>query len=296
MGIGVFEVKESLRLYMHGFFDGVDSVIDMGDQDLSISMEDLKYFTDQAGLTLNQDAFQRARFYPERPRVSSSVFWNMLGVNKADRLDLSRIERDCEDESINVYEMDLNEPLKNKELEGKYDLVTDFGNNEHPFNIVEAYKTMHKLAKKGGYLWVVQNVIKGNGFYNLDQEFFENIAVANGYSVIDSAYHLIKGNTKYAIPCENGILDCVDINSLDAIGINYIFRKNTEHGFVFPHQGGGGGYVDGSISKFYGSSITLHDKKFLKRNYIPNTADSLSTKKILSILYSRLSSKIPFIR
>ena len=42
----------------------------------------------------------------------------------------------------------------------KFDLVTDFGNNEHVFNVGQAYKNMYQLCKKkwlyvdiSGCLW-----------------------------------------------------------------------------------------------------------------------------------------------
>ena len=41
--------------------------------------------------------------------------------------------------------IDLNYPIEDQTEFEKYDLVTDLGNNEHPFNTVESYKTMHKL-------------------------------------------------------------------------------------------------------------------------------------------------------
>ena len=67
---------------------------------------------------------------------------------------------------------------------GKYDLVTDFGNNEHPFNFIEAFITMHKLCKEKGYLMISQNIFKGNGFVNFDISFFENFAAVNNYSIL----------------------------------------------------------------------------------------------------------------
>ena len=46
-----------------------------------------------------------------------------------------------------------------KKFADKYDLVTDFGNNEHAFNIAEAYKTTHKLCKKDGLILGKPNII-----------------------------------------------------------------------------------------------------------------------------------------
>ena len=82
-----------------------------------------------------------------------------------------------------VYKQDLNFPLTDKDLIEKYDLVTDFGNNEHPFNFIEAFITMHKLCKEKGFLMIHQGLFKGNGFVNFDISFFENYAAVNNYSI-----------------------------------------------------------------------------------------------------------------
>ena len=99
-------------------------------------------------------------------RVPSKEFWKLLGIETIDSLDL--------DPKYGAFGVDLNFPLADEELKGRYDLVTDFGNNEHPFNVAEAYRTMHRLCGVDGYLWIEQNVYNGNGFFNFDQTFFES--------------------------------------------------------------------------------------------------------------------------
>ena len=43
---------------------------------------------------------------------------------------------------------DLNYPVNEQLNLNQYDLVTDFGNNEHPFNVAESYRSMHSLTNK----------------------------------------------------------------------------------------------------------------------------------------------------
>ena len=45
----------------------------------------------------------------------------------------------------------------------KFDIVTDQGSCEHVFDIAECYRTMHNLAKPGGYIIIAQATWKGNG-------------------------------------------------------------------------------------------------------------------------------------
>jgi hypothetical protein len=54
----------------------------------------------------------------------------------------------------------LNQPLEDISLYGQFDMLTDFGCNEHAFNIAEAYRTMHSLCKKKGLLVIFQGIWK----------------------------------------------------------------------------------------------------------------------------------------
>ena len=75
--------------------------------------------------------------WPSHPRESTKSFWKMLGFSKTDCCDVNNMHE--------LIYIDLNNPLNDQNLKNQYDLVTDFGNNEHPFNTAEAYRTMHRL-------------------------------------------------------------------------------------------------------------------------------------------------------
>ena len=63
-----------LDLYEKNFFKDLNSVIDMGDQDLA---GDLKYQNSaflNRGITLNSSNFERSKYYPQRPRTSSITY------------------------------------------------------------------------------------------------------------------------------------------------------------------------------------------------------------------------------
>ena len=106
----------------------------------------------QAGLKFDEKIFERAKDFPARPRVPSSSLWKTLGIKITDRVDIASIERIDSIDQKSVIQLDLNYQLEDKNMWNKYDLVTDFGNNEHPFNIMEAYRTMHRLTNLNGYL------------------------------------------------------------------------------------------------------------------------------------------------
>ena len=120
MAIGSEFCIEALNYYMKGFFKDIHSVVDMGDQDLNITYSNLVQYASQAGIKIDENIFERAKHFPERPRVHSSAFWKMLGVENAERIDISSLDRINPEDQKAVIIMDLNEPLLNKKLWNKY--------------------------------------------------------------------------------------------------------------------------------------------------------------------------------
>jgi len=147
MALGGKVLDIMFDLYERDFFKDIKTVIDMGDQDAFVSYSEIESRFTNNKIKFNEQAWRNAKNHPKRPRVSSSILWNSFGIKEAFRMDIVKLDRDSNDNNKHVIQ-DLNFPLKDKSLNQKFDLVTDFGNNEHPFNIVEAYKTMHNLCKK----------------------------------------------------------------------------------------------------------------------------------------------------
>ena len=86
--------------------------------------------------------------------------WKSFGANLTSRMDLVKLDRDTNDKSEHLIH-DLNNPFDKKEFFEKYDLVTDIGNNEHPFNIAEAYRDHAlKLCKKNGHMIIHQAYLR----------------------------------------------------------------------------------------------------------------------------------------
>ena len=180
------------ELYRSGFFKNIESVIDMGDQDLNLNYNELRSSLDSLNIKNFDETLMHAKTYPKRPRLSSSFLWKMLGAKKTDRLDLIKLDRIKEDFLDTFFKVDLNYPIEEQVNFEPYDFVTDLGNNEHPFNVVESYKSMHKLCKENGFLLIHQGVFGGNGFYNFDISFFENLAAVNNYTCVYSSLVFVK--------------------------------------------------------------------------------------------------------
>jgi hypothetical protein len=192
-------VKVAIEFKKAGLFDNLTSVMDMGAQEVHMNYEDFTFVLDSYGIEYDPAAFQNLRNYPASPRLSTKPFWRALGFEVTDSLDI--------DPAHNSIQCDLNMPFEDRAYWGKYDLVTDFGNNEHPFNVAEAYRTMHRLCRQNGYMWVNQAVVNGNGYFNFDVAFFEGMAAANNYSIAYAAFVVTTKHGQYHIPCSKDLLE-----------------------------------------------------------------------------------------
>jgi len=227
MKIGLINL--ALDLYQRGIFKNLNSILDMGTKELRVSYNDLKKSLEQVNINLNNKKFNILKKFPKGKRISTENFWKLLKAKKYTCIDINK--------SNNSIYLDLNFPLKAKKLNSKFDLVIDFGNNEHVFNIGEAYKSMYTMCKKNGYLWINQSVFGGNGFFNFDQSFFEGFAASNSLSIIHMCYVVpVDTYKQFIIPCDKDLLSKLNLNKLDNIDISCIFRKKTNNKFEYNYQ------------------------------------------------------------
>ena len=276
----------ALQLYKNNFFENINSVIDMGDQDLNISFTELKKKILYYKINIDE-TFDRASVYPERPRLSSSVFWSKIGIKQTDRLDLEKLDRNSFDPINKFFKVNLNFPIDDQEKYQKYDLVTDFGNNEHPFNIVESYKTMHKLCKKNGYLFIHQAMFRGNGYYNFDPCFFENMAAVNKYECLHSSFVFQYPEGYFTTQLNSSILKLINLNGIKYIGIIYLFKKSNEDDFKLPYQGSGETF---NKNEYYSLKLNL-ESDHPSRYYLASDPKELSSNQLIKILINKIKKK-----
>ena len=284
MGLGLKVLHLAIELKKNDLFKDFENVIDMGDQDLHIDYETLKrelHFINHENF---EKMFRRAKFFPERPRVSSSALWKSLGFKNCDRLDIEKIERDDNDVCDNFVKIDLNFPIEKQIKHDTYDLVTDLGNNEHPFNVVESYKTMHKLCNKNGMMLIHQNIFGGNGFYNFDISFFENLAAVNNYTILYSCYTFDYKNEYFNLPINENLKKCINLNIANEIGVFYIFKKNTDKDFIMPYQGSG---ASPDRKEVFISKLSKFNN-MPSRTYVPKSINDFGGKDIVKALLRKL--------
>jgi hypothetical protein len=226
MKIGLLNLL--LDLYKLGTFKNLENVLDLGSKEIRVSYNDLKYSLNQVNLKIPDKRFEVLKKFPKGKRISTGNVWKLISKTYS-----------CADinKSHNSIFLDLNKPFKNKKYLGKFDLVNDFGNNEHVFNVGQAYQTMYDLCKKNGLIWITQSIYGGNGFFHFDQSFFEGFAAANDLSIIHMAYVINVGDYKqYLIPCDKDLLKVLNLNSLENLDITCLFRKKTDKKFNFYYQ------------------------------------------------------------
>ena len=263
-------------------FENIKTALDFGDQDLNMSFEDLIENFKKNKVIYKEKKFEALKEFPKRPRVPSSTLWLTLGFIEADRVDITKISRRQENIADGtVYEMDLNYKLNKENMSKKYQLVTDFGNNEHVFNLGEA-------CEKNGLIWTIQNLYGANGYYNFDLSYFEAMAASNQYLIEDSFMIIKKFNTMKLMPIDDNVFKNNDLNNLDEIQVSYLFRKQNDDSFKFPYQGLGDTPIRDKFYKLINNTEVKYD---LKRFYIPRKVDQINTKVLLNEIIKRIKKK-----
>ena len=91
---------------------------------------------------------------------------------------------------------------------------------------------MHKLCKKDGYIIIQQAIYGGNGFYNFDISFFENIAAVNNYTCVYSSLVFLNKENFINTPIDQSYIKMMDFKNLSNIEVIYIFKKIRKMNFV----------------------------------------------------------------
>jgi hypothetical protein len=273
MGIGFPDIRLHLDLYQRGCYDGFSTILDMGAQDLHINYNELEELLSAVGLRdYDNNVFLELKDFPHK-RMPATEFYKLLGFKEHKLIDINN--------RWDSISHDLNFPMEDSSLFGRFDVVTDCGNNEHAFNVYQAYKTMHQLCKKNGILYVNQAVYGGNGYYNFNPSYFEDMAVANRYEIIYSFY-VLDGNF---ISTDSKIEKFVD-RTVD-LALVYVMRKTTDDDFKTPYQG------DLMASKHKVSKyqmVYLPDTK--SRTFAPLSIDDIGGSLALKVIWRSIRKKL----
>ena len=292
MGLGTAAVKLMLEIHQRGLFKDVQSVADIGSQELHLTLQEFEELVEVSGIQNYQsERFANLKYWPaQSPRCPARLLYELLGASRYNCLDLNG--------EIGSIPHDMNLPFDNKLHYEKYDLVSDHGCNEHIFNVAEAYRTMHRLCKLGGILVNMQSVWRGNGYYRFDASFFEGIAAANNYRILYSSYVVapkpsVTASANYPqfhIPLSESLLELIDWSKTDAISICYVFQKLSEADFKFAYQGDFLSQVESN----HGYKLQYLSEP-PSRSYVPlreQALDVIRTKSLIRAVATRVFKRV----
>lgn len=122
--------------------------------------------------------------------------------------------------------MDLRQPI---ELKKQYDVITDYGTTEHiDGNYYQAHKNIHNHCKIGGII-IHENPKTGHwpghGCNYVDMEFYEGLADACGYDILELCEEYAMGNTT------------------DGCNISVVMRKVVDRPFITENKFNSIGHV-----------------------------------------------------
>ncbi len=293
MGLGTGAVKLMLELNERGLLKDVSSVVEIGSQELHLTQAEFEKLVEVAGISNYQsEQFANLKYWPaQSPRCPAKNLYELLGARKYNCVDLNG--------ELGSIPHDMNLPFDDASYYAKYDLVSDHGCNEHIFNVAEAYRTMHRLCKSGGILVNIQAVWRGNGYYRFDASFFEGIAAANNYRILYSAYvvsllPLVSAapgaHAQFHIPVSEALLDVINWSKTAAIGICYVFQKQSDAEFRIAYQGD----FLSRTQKNHGYKLQFLPTPF-SRSYVPlreHALDVIYTKDLILAVAARVSKRI----
>lgn len=283
MGLGHASVKLNLELWRLGYFSNFKSIVEMGAQEIHMPFTAFQDLIRSAGVTqYDSSKFDALNHWPKQPRCPAKNFYELLGLREYRCIDVQNLH--------GAIPFDLNQPMEDTAYFEKFDLVTDYGTNEHIFNTAEAYRTMHKLCRPGGMIIIGQALYNGNGYYCYEPSFFEGLAAANHYKILFCSYvvsvHDQRDVAKYdqfLLPLHDALLDVMNKTQISEIGICYVMQKQESGEFHIPYQSQlmseRNGYLGLDIGYF------LHPTS---RSYLPVfSLEHVRTKHLLTELEKR---------
>lgn len=86
-----------------------------------------------------------------------------------------------------TFAFDLNGQRLERRMRAHYDVVLNFGTTEHVVNQFHSFKTVHDLLAPGGIAFhqVPSIGYSDHGYFTYEPKFFQHLADANGYEVVD---------------------------------------------------------------------------------------------------------------
>ncbi len=239
MGIGRPTLEIFSSLYKKGFFDRINSVIELGSEELHINAKkDIEVFLRSIGIKNIDEEIKRAYAFKRtiRHRIlfpcrfPAKILYEWLGIKEYESIDANG--------EFGAHAFDLNKDLRKEyNYRKKFDLVTNHGTTEHVFDQHMCFKNVHELTKKGGFMLHAAPLIYLSGinhaFYYVGPAFYKDLSAANDYTV-KGIWVVI--NNRIIKPYSDMFFK-KKIKDLDFVNMFYLLRKNSDKPFNIPQQG-----------------------------------------------------------
>jgi SAM-dependent methyltransferase len=112
-------------------------------------------------------------------------------------------------QAIDIFEapatriVDLNFERLPRAFRGRFDLVTNFGTAEHLFGQYNLFRAMHDALAVGGHFYLQLPTVgfTNHGYFTYHPRAFHDLAIANGYTVVDLSYTDVQGRVRLDEKC-----------------------------------------------------------------------------------------------
>jgi SAM-dependent methyltransferase len=169
MGYGRDSLNLTLSLWKNGLFEGLESVAELGSQDLKMPQGELELVFNKL---LSLPAGVDKPYTPE-------VLYKGMGFKRYNCIDA--------DGRNNALVFDLNKDIVAEYgPQAKFDLVTNHGTSEHCFDQYNVFRNVHNLCTTGGIMihgLPFQGYLN-HGFFNYQPLFYKALAAANNYNLL----------------------------------------------------------------------------------------------------------------
>lgn len=227
--------KCSLQLYAEffnkGLFDEINSVMEIGSQELQVNREDVLLFLKNIGKKNKESEIPFLSTLP-----STKIIYDWLGVENYECIDA--------DGKFGAHIFDLNKDLdKTYNYKKQFDLVTNFGMSEHVFNQLACFKTLHDLTKVGGYMFhrVPFQGFLNQSLYLYEPNFFKYLAEDNNYTIegmwLGVNYEFIVPYSDKNVQIYCGAIPSAEyLKGIPSLLVYFLLKKNDEAEFKMPYQ------------------------------------------------------------
>ncbi len=237
-----FAMKNLEYLANKGYVKPDSAILDIGSQCLyHASPEAIRAFVDKYGDVKDEEAFEKeakriSYFSWPRPGERTSYLSELLDLTP--RIGYTSFDV-CP--ALKTEILDLNREGLPVKYRDHFDVVLNFGTTEHIINQMNTFRVMHDALKAGGIFFhqVPRSGWTDHGYFCYHNGFFEDIAKANDYEIVDLWYTLagqaslagtdIRDVQTPEIPqsqvCEPALL------TIPSFNINVIMRKRFAQPF-----------------------------------------------------------------